>query len=462
MKFNEKGELIDDAGNLILDSKGQPILKKNIGMDPAAPPADPPAANNASLTPEEEVMAELKKILPTLVDAKNILVNVPGNSESIKTVQDELKGLQGSITDLTSKIVEIGKRKITVIPSGLTREAKFDFAKFLCNCFKQKHSGGSSESIRNEIKEFHAKYSTTYNKTEDDKKLKTAMNEGTDAQGGYGVPDLFLDTIWRIAEQQSVALRNCTIIPLTTGYKLPVIGKDGGVSISWVDEGDPAQESEPTLKKSTTAALKMLVYSKVSNELLEDEEIGLIDFIITLWGEAIGVEIDEQAFSGDGTQFTGILNTAGVNTTNMSSGVFTGVSWDNLSDGDANLKAAVKIGAKWFFHRTILNILRKKKDSNNNYLWQPSPGADRPATIWDYPYEEVEAMPSSADTATATPFILFGNMKNYLIGTKGGMTVRISDVPFMLNDQTIIMVRRRIAMVAALPAAFSVIKTAVS
>ena len=234
-----------------------------------------------------------------------------------------------------------------------------------------------------------------------------------------------------------------------------------GVSVSWVSEGAASVESNPTFANSKTDAEKMLAHSIMSNELLEDEEVGLADYLVAIFGEAMGAEIDAQAFDGSGSPFTGVLNTVGVNNVDMpaTKTAFTDLDWSDLNDADSLLRASVRNGARWYLHRTILGILRGINDSQNRPIWTP-PAGDTPATLWDSPYSLVEQMPAKADTAVSTPFIFIGNMKNYAIGTKGGMTVAVDKSIRLLNDETIMVFRRRIAMVAALPKAFTTITTA--
>ena len=70
-------------------------------------------------------------------------------------------------------------------------------------------------------------------------------------------------------------------------------------------------------------------------------------------------------------------------------------------------------------------------------------------------------MPAASATAANTPFMLFGNMKNYIIGTRGTMEVVLTGEGKTLTiaDEKILAVRRRVAMIAGLPAAFAVMKT---
>lgn len=398
----------------------------------------------------KEVSEQLKEILPALIGAKTILGDAAEDHKLVKDLAAQIQNLQASVIDMGKNVVELGKKKIYVKGTGMSDEAKLDFAKWIIACYK--HQKSPSSDSQKTLKEMVDKYRI---------EGKTALQEGTDAAGGYLVPDMFRDQIWRTVEQASVVMRLGTKVPLTPGYKLPIISLSSGVTVDWVDEEGTITESDPVFAKNTVNAKKLAAYSKISNELLEDEEVGLADLLIQLFGEAVGTKIDNVGLQANGPVFMGVLRTSGVNLVTMTGGLgkFSEITADYLSDAISLIKAPNLAGAKFFMHRTILNHIRKLKDTTNNYIWAP-PVQGEPGTIWGYPYEVCEQMPSNSDSAVNTPFIFFGNMKNYLIGTKGEMTIKISDIPNVLTDQTIVVIRKRIAMAAGLPEAFAVIKTA--
>jgi HK97 family phage major capsid protein len=398
----------------------------------------------------KEVSEQLKEILPALIGAKNILGDAAEDHKLVKDLADQIKNLQASVIDMGKNVVELGKRKIYVKSSGMSDEAKIDFAKWIIACYKFRKTG--SADYHKTMKEMVDKYRA---------EGKGSLQEGTDSEGGYLVPDMFRDQIWRTAEQASVVMRLATKVPLTPGYKLPIISLSSSVTVDWVDEEGTITESDPVFAKSTVSAKKLAAYSVISNELLEDEEVGLSDLLIQLFGEAVGAKIDNVGLQANGPVFMGVLRTSGVNLVTMTGGLgkFSEITADYLSDAISLIKAPNLAGAKFFFHRTILNHIRKLKDTTNQYIWAP-PVQGEPGTIWGYPYEVCEQMPSNSDSAVNTPFIFFGNLKNYLVGTKGEMTVKISDIPKILTDQSIIVIRKRIAMAAGLAEAFAVIKTA--
>lgn len=401
----------------------------------------------------QELSEQLKEILPSLVNAKQILGEAAEDHKEVKDLKEKLGKLEGTITDIGSNVVELGKKRIYVQPSGLDTDQKVAFAKWITSLYKMRQH--PTESGLKLLRDYNKQFRID---------TKETMTEKTDIEGGYLVPDLFRDQIWRTVEQASVIMSGATKVPLTPGYKLPVLSISSGVSVDFVDEEGTVGASDPTFAKNTIEAKKLMAYTSMTNELLEDEEVGLVDLIVQLFGEAIGAKIDNVGFQSDGPQFMGILRTSGVNLTTMTGGLgkFTELTADYLIDAASKLKAPNTAGAKWYLHRTILAVIKKLKDvTSGQYLFQ-SIGAGEPNTIWGFPYVVCEQMPASTDTAVNTPFIFLGNLKNYLIGTKGEMTVKISDIPYITTDKSIIVFRRRIALGAGLPEAFSVIKTAAS
>ena len=403
---------------------------------------------------EKNISEQLKEILPHLVNAKEQLAKVDKLAEGkeeqakqIKDFQEQLKNIEGTVTDLGKKTIKLANREVNVKNSGLSKEQKIDFAKYLIHIYK--NAANPSQAYVNSIKEIQDKY-----------EMK-ALSEGTTTAGGYGVPELFSGMIWREVEQESIFLREATKIPLTVGYKLPIINKNAGITIAWEDEAADFNSSDPSWTKSTTSALKMAAYTQMSNELLEDEEFdpGLTDYVIQLYSEAMATEIDDQGFNGDGTQFTGVLRESGTNAVTMASGLgkFSDITFDHLSEMIAQIKPGSLRNAKFYMHRTILDKLRQLKGSDNYYWKQVS--AATPATIHGYPVVSAEEMPTNSETAVSTAFVVFGNLKYYAIGTKGEMTVQVGRELKMLSDSTVIAIRRRIAMKTAVPGAFAKLVT---
>ena len=83
------------------------------------------------------------------------------------------------------------------------------------------------------------------------------------------------------------------------------------------------------------------------------------------------------------------------------------------------LRAGYRQGASFVMNRRVHSAIRKFKDADGNYLWQPPLAADRAATLMGFPLVEAEAMP---DIAAGSHAIAFGDFKRgYLVVDRVGL-----------------------------------------
>lgn len=409
------------------------------------------------MTELELLTKQLKEeVLPGLLASKGVLEGAVKTAEDVKAMNEQIKSLQGNLLEMNRTVMELGKKRIITNATGdLDDEAKIEFARYLVNMNRMRKN--PNEQSMKIIRDIQKRYST--GKAAD-------LQEGTDSEGGYWVPTMFSNKIWRIAEQASIALQMCMKVPLTSGYKLPILAETSGVTVVFGAEEASFTQTNPVPEQSTVSASKMNGYTVMSNELLEDEEIGLIDYLVMLFGEAMGAKTDSVLWNANAEAsngaFYGILKKSGVNTVTMTggNGSFTKVTGDNLSSMISKIKSPALVNAKFFMHRTVFHYIRtlKKNSEANNYAYQDI-GGSPVGTIWGYPVVLSEQMPSTSDDAVSTPFMVFGNLAYYLIGTKGEMTIKISDIPKILTDQTVMVARKRLAMGCAVPSAFCILKT---
>ena len=94
---------------------------------------------------------------------------------------------------------------------------------------------------------------------------------------------------------------------------------------------------------------------------------------------------------------------------------------DELIDLVYSLPGALSQNARFVMNRNTLARIRKLKDGDGNYLWQPSYQAGQPQQVLAFPVTEMAAMPNVA--AGAYP-IAFGDFKRgYLIVDRTGIRV---------------------------------------
>jgi len=269
-----------------------------------------------------------------------------------------------------------------------------------------------------------------------DAKAKAALQEGTDSEGGYFVPDGFEARIIREAYQASVFAMRAQTIPMSERLiEIPKMGT--AVSVVWTAEEVAATESEPTLGIVQLTAQRLDAYSQISNELLADSRVDVIDWLTKEFSEAIALELDNQCFNGTGSPCSGILTATAGYSVVMAAGEtnFSAVTADDLSEMISKITTASAAGASFWLHRSVLHYLRTLKDSNNDYIWA-RPADSQPGTIWGYPYALSDKMVATSASAASTAFMAFGNPKNFLLGRRMGISVDISEHVYFLNFQS--------------------------
>ncbi len=180
-------------------------------------------------------------------------------------------------------------------------------------------------------------------------------------------------------------------------------------------------ESNPTFDQKTTMAYKLTDLIKVSIELLDDSAFPLEPYIAQEFANAFGVA-EETAFcvgSGSG-QPTGLF-TANGGTVGITAAGATAVTADEVISLIYALKAPYRKNAKFLMNDSTVAALRKLKDGNGAYLWQPSVQAGQPDKLLGYDIYTSPYVPVMAAGAYA---IAYGDFMNYWIADRTGRTVQ--------------------------------------
>ncbi|GBL59195.1 HK97 family phage major capsid protein [Pseudomonas citronellolis] len=262
-----------------------------------------------------------------------------------------------------------------------------------------------------------------------------AINLGSDADGGFGVPEELDRNITQLERDLSVMRSLCNVITVgSEEYKKLV--NVGGASSGWVGETDARPET-PAPKLAQIAPFFGEIYANpaVTQKALDD-----IFFDVEAWlADELAWEFDEQeggAFiTGNGTNKPkGFLAYASSATTDkagtrpfgtlqfVTSGAAAALNNpDRLIDLIHSLKRGYRKNAVFLGNGLTLSALRKLKDSEGNYLWRPGLSEGAPGVLLGYRYEEDEAMPDIA--ADSIP-LAFGDFKRgYTIADVRGTRV---------------------------------------
>jgi len=260
--------------------------------------------------------------------------------------------------------------------------------------------------------------------------LNNVLSTSPDTDGGYLVPIEFERKIVAGLEEANVLRSIAKTITTSAERKIPVAATHS--TAQWTAENAAITESNPTFAQKTIDAFKLTDLIKVSLELLQDSMFDLESYIATEFARAFGVAEEEAFCVGTGTgQPTGVFTTSGgeIGVTATSP---TAITVDNLIDLIYTLKSPYRRNAVFLMRDVTVSALRKLKDSNGQYLWQPSVQAGQPDRLLGYPIYTSPYAPVAA--ANALP-IAFGDFSNYWIADRMGRTVQRLNELYAGNGQ---------------------------
>ncbi|MCG9967537.1 phage major capsid protein [Pelotomaculum terephthalicicum JT] len=244
-----------------------------------------------------------------------------------------------------------------------------------------------------------------------------ALQVGTDSEGGYLVPDEFERTLVEALQEENIFRTMAKIIQTASGdRKIPVVASKG--TASWVDEEGAIPESDDAFGQVSIGAYKLATMIKVSEELLNDSVFNLESYIAREFARRIGAKEEESFFIGDGTgKPTGIFNATGGAELGVTAASATAITVDEIMDLFYSLKSPYRKNAVFVMNDSTVKAIRKLKDGNGQYLWQPSISAGQPDTILNRPVKTSAYVPTIAAGAKT---IAFGDFGYYWIADRQG------------------------------------------
>lgn len=260
--------------------------------------------------------------------------------------------------------------------------------------------------------------------------IYNVMQESIDADGGFLVPEEFENQIVTALEENNVIRSIAKTITTAAERKIPIAATHSVAQ--WTPENGAYAESNPTFGQKTIDAFKLTDLVKVSTELLQDSMFNLESYISSEFARAFGIA-EEQAFcTGTGVgQPTGIFTENGgeVGITLSSA---SNITCDNIIELVHSLKSPYRRNAVFLMNDSTVSMLRKLKDTNGAYLWQPSLQAGQPDRLLGYPLYTSPYVPTVK--AAAMP-IAFGDFSNYWIADRMGRSIQRLNELYAGNGQ---------------------------
>ena len=282
--------------------------------------------------------------------------------------------------------------------------------------------------------------------------VSNVLSEGTDSEGGYLVPDEYENTLVQALEGENVIRGRSHVITTSNGtHKIPVVASKG--EASWIDENGAYPEDDDTFAQVNIDAHKIGTIIKVSEELLNDSAFNLESYFAQEFGRRIGTKEEEAFINGNGSSKpTGILTSAEVGVTAASDKAITA---DELIDLFYSLKGVYRRNAVWVLNDTTVKAIRKLKDNNGQYIWQPALKDGDHDTLLGRPILTTGAMPEIA--ADAKP-VIFGDLSYYWIGDRQGVTFKRLNERYADMGQVGFLASKRVDGKLVLPEAIKVLK----
>ncbi len=354
--------------------------------------------------------------------------------EEAKAFLDEKRGEDGLLSaedtatyeKMETEVVNLGKEI-----ERLERQAAIDLELAKATSQALKTIPGAEAEKEGRASSEYAQAFWNHMRNQGGYEVRNALTIGTDSEGGYLVPDEFERTLVEALEEENVMRQLAKVITTSSGdRKIPVVASKG--TASWVDEEGLIPEDDDAFGQVSIGAYKVATMIKVSEELLNDSIFNLESYIAKEFARRIGAKEEEAFLVGDGEgKPTGIFDDTyggevGVTTTAAA------IKMDEIIDLFYSLKSPYRKRATFITNDATVKEIRKLKDGNGQYLWQPSVSAGEPDTILNRPVKTSAYVPTIQPGAKV---MAFGDFGYYWIADRQGRAFQRLNELYAANGQ---------------------------
>lgn len=277
--------------------------------------------------------------------------------------------------------------------------------------------------------------------------VSNVLQEGVDADGGYLVPEEYDRRLIDVLEEENIMRSLGTKITTSGQHKINIAATKPAAS--WIEEGGALTFGDATFSQIFLDAYKLHVAIKVTEELLYDNAFNLENYIVTQFGRALANAEEDAFLNGDGTgKPLGLFAATGGGT--VADTLTAAVKSDDLISLVYALKRPYRRKASFILNDQTLASLRKLKDNNGAYIWQPSYQAGEPDRLLGYTVHTSAYAPADA--------IAFGDYSYYNIGDRGTRSFAELKELFAGNGMVGFVAKERVDGKLVLPEAVQILK----
>lgn len=351
----------------------------------------------------------------TILELMNKRANLWENAKDFATSHEDKNGCLSAEDNATYEKMEADIQALTNEIERKTREAEMDkmlempvnspiTGKPFSGKEEEKTGRASNEYKNAMLKALRTNF----------KQIDNVLQEGVDEQGGYLVPEEYDRRLIDVLTEENIMRGLATTITTSGQHKINIAATKPAAS--WIEEGGALTFGDATFDQIYLDAYKLHVAIKVTEELLYDNAFNLENYIITQFGKALANAEEDAFLNGDGTgKPTGIFHpTKGAQ-------IYGATAKDKIATDDIisliySLKRPYRKNASFIMNDQTLCDLRKLKDNNGQYLWQPSVQMGEPDRILGYAVRTSQFAPTAA---AGKPLMAFGDYSYYNIGDRG-------------------------------------------
>jgi HK97 family phage major capsid protein len=237
------------------------------------------------------------------------------------------------------------------------------------------------------------------------------------------VPTSFVNLLYEhLIDNSAIRQTRVNVINTDSGEALQVPKTTAHPTAALISEGTAITESEPTFGQVTLNAFKYGILTQAANELLTDTGVDLVSYLAKIGGQALANGSGAHFVTGDGSSKPrGIVPASTLGKT--AAGAAT-VTFDEIIDLFFSVIGPYRANAEWMLKDSSMAIIRKLKDADGQYLWQPALTAGEPDRILGKPYHTDPNMPAMT---TGLKSLLFGDFSAYTIRDVNGIRIERSD-----------------------------------
>ena len=244
-----------------------------------------------------------------------------------------------------------------------------------------------------------------------------ALRRGSAGSGNFIVPDTFEQKLVKGLTDKSVLRKLCTVLKTNTTMRIPTIIADG--EATWIPENEPVQFSEAVYGEIVLDAYKLAHKVIVSDEMLEDAQFDVEDYIRQLFVESVSAAEELALFIGDGNgKPTGLLHQASTGWVSEKAG---DITYDDILNLIHSVKSPYRKNAVLVMSEDAITKLLSIIHYHGDSPWDVSLKDGTTKTLFGYPVYTTNYLDR---VLPGTKPVLFGDFSYFWIGERGKRNVK--------------------------------------